>query len=59
MIDELLRRRSASLRHLLWSFAIAGLVMVPVLTRIAPQWRVLPAATRPIAWCCDAAIARA
>jgi HEAT repeat protein len=41
---QLLRRRSAALRHLLWSFAIMGLVMIPILTRIAPQWRVLPAA---------------
>jgi HEAT repeat protein len=49
-----LRRQSASLRHLLWSFAIAGAVLLPALTRIAPfQWRVLPAtgpstAARPI-----------
>jgi HEAT repeat protein/beta-lactamase regulating signal transducer with metallopeptidase domain len=40
---HLLRRRSAALRHLLWSFAIVGLVMIPVLKRVAPEWRVLPA----------------
>ena len=38
-----LRNRSAGLRHLLWSFAVAGAVLLPGLTKIAPfQWRVLP-----------------
>jgi HEAT repeat protein/beta-lactamase regulating signal transducer with metallopeptidase domain len=39
-----LRNRSAAMRHMLWSFAIAGAVLLPALTKIAPfQWRVLPA----------------
>ncbi len=45
-----LRDRSAAMRHMLWSFAIAGAVLLPALTKIAPfQWRVLPApvATTP------------
>src|SRR5687767_14822915 len=32
----LLRRRSAELRHLLWTLAIAGLVALPILTAIVP-----------------------
>ncbi len=31
-----LRRRSASIRHLLWALAIVGLIALPVLTRAAP-----------------------
>jgi HEAT repeat protein/beta-lactamase regulating signal transducer with metallopeptidase domain len=45
LATHLLRRRSAALRHLLWSFAIVGLVMIPVLKRVAPEWRVLPSAS--------------
>lgn len=33
---RLLQRRAASLRHLLWSFAIVGAVTIPVLSRVAP-----------------------
>jgi HEAT repeat protein/beta-lactamase regulating signal transducer with metallopeptidase domain len=32
----LLRRRSAELRHLLWTLAIAGLVALPLLTAVVP-----------------------
>jgi HEAT repeat protein/beta-lactamase regulating signal transducer with metallopeptidase domain len=40
------RRSSATLRHTLWSFAIVGAVLLPVLSKVAPfQWRVLPAAS--------------
>src|SRR5688572_224721 len=43
---HLLRRRSAALRHLLWTFAIVGLVALPVVTPLVPfQWRVLPEMT--------------
>lgn len=39
-----LRRRSAALRHLLWTLGMFGLVVVPLLTAFAPfRWRVLPA----------------
>src|SRR5262245_61462826 len=39
-----LRRRSAALRHLLWSLAIAGLMVLPVLTSVVPfRLPVLPA----------------
>jgi len=41
---HLLRRRSAALRHLLWTLAIVGLVALPVLTPLVPfRLRVLPA----------------
>lgn len=40
-----LRRRSASLRHLLWSLAIAGIVALPVLSAVSPfQWHLRLAA---------------
>ena len=40
----LLRRRSASARHLVWSLAFAGVVALPALARALPTWRVaLPA----------------
>lgn len=39
----LLRRRSAAVRHLLWTLGIAGLVILPALTILVPfQLRVLP-----------------
>jgi len=42
---HLLRRRTAALRHLLWTFATVGLVAIPVLTRISPfSLPILPAA---------------
>lgn len=47
---HLLRRRSASLRHLLWTLGIVGLVAIPVLTAWAPfELAILPSATtRPL-----------
>lgn len=38
----LLRRDSAATRHLVWLLAIAAIVVVPVLSAMLPQWRVLP-----------------
>jgi HEAT repeat protein/beta-lactamase regulating signal transducer with metallopeptidase domain len=41
---HLLRRRTAALRHLLWTFALVALVVVPLLSAFAPfQLRILPA----------------
>ena len=53
-----LKRRSAALRHLLWTFGIAALVVVPVLTSLVPfRLRVLPmAAASPPPRAHDAAI---
>jgi hypothetical protein len=35
-------RASAALRHLVWSLAMAGLLALPVMSALLPQWRVLP-----------------
>jgi beta-lactamase regulating signal transducer with metallopeptidase domain len=45
IVAYLLRERSASARHAAWSAAVIGHVALPVLTLLAPQWRlpVLPA----------------
>lgn len=42
----MLRRRSAALRHSLWAMALCGAIVMPVVSRLAPGWRlpVLPAA---------------
>ncbi|HEU4995684.1 MAG TPA: M56 family metallopeptidase [Gemmatimonadaceae bacterium] len=61
---QLLRRRSAALRHLLWSLAIAGLVALPALTAVVPfRLHVLPTRepvlTEPLANERDTAVAHA
>ncbi len=38
----LLRRASAALRHLVWSAAILGLLLLPALVTLLPQWKILP-----------------
>src|SRR5438067_10905123 len=38
----ILRRDSAATRHLVWLLAIVALLLVPVLSAMLPQWRVLP-----------------
>src|SRR2546430_3054949 len=38
----ILRRDSAATRHLVWLLAIVALLVVPVLSVMLPQWRVLP-----------------
>src|SRR5438874_569924 len=38
----ILRRDSAATRHLVWLLAIVAMLVVPVLSAILPQWRVLP-----------------
>src|SRR5215472_12147953 len=37
-----LRRDSAATRHLVWLLAMVALLVVPVLSALLPQWRVLP-----------------
>ncbi|HEV3006265.1 MAG TPA: M56 family metallopeptidase, partial [Pirellulales bacterium] len=37
-----LRRDSAATRHLVWMLAIVAMLVVPVLSAMLPQWRVLP-----------------
>jgi hypothetical protein len=39
----ILRRDSAATRHLVWLLAIVAMLVVPLLSAILPQWRVLPA----------------
>src|SRR5688572_23916337 len=34
----LARRTSAAARHLLWTFAIIGLLLLPVLSMVVPGW---------------------
>jgi len=36
----LLRRRSAGARHAVWSFTLAGVLALPVLGTVVPEWRV-------------------
>src|SRR5437660_8998873 len=38
----ILRRDSAATRHFVWLLAIAAMLVVPVLSAMLPQWRVLP-----------------
>jgi beta-lactamase regulating signal transducer with metallopeptidase domain len=38
----LLRRASAAARHLVWRLAFVGLLALPVLAAVVPEWRVLP-----------------
>ena len=38
----ILRRDSAATRHLVWLLAIVAMLVVPMLSALLPQWRVLP-----------------
>jgi beta-lactamase regulating signal transducer with metallopeptidase domain len=38
----ILRRDSAATRHLVWLLAMVAMMVVPVLSAMLPQWRVLP-----------------
>jgi beta-lactamase regulating signal transducer with metallopeptidase domain len=40
----LMRRSSASARHLVWLAALTALLLLPVVRGFVPEWRVLPAA---------------
>ncbi len=46
VVSQTLRRASAATRHLAWTFAIVGLLALPILTATIPAWRLpmLPAA---------------
>lgn len=35
-------RASAALRHMIWSLTMVGLIALPLLSALLPQWRVLP-----------------
>lgn len=39
----LMRRTSASARHLVWLAALTALMLLPIARRFVPEWRVLPA----------------
>ena len=43
VVALILRRDSAATRHLVWLLAIVAMLLVPVLSAMLPQWRVLPA----------------
>ncbi|HEX8317214.1 M56 family metallopeptidase [Longimicrobium sp.] len=45
----LMRRSSASARHLVWLAALAALLLLPLARSFVPEWRVLPLPTAPIA----------
>ena len=38
----ILRRDSAATRHLVWLLAMVAMLVVPVLSAMLPEWRVLP-----------------
>ena len=40
-----LRNASAAARHLVWLFAVGALLMLPMLSALLPNWRVLPSWT--------------
>ena len=37
-----MRRASASARHLVWSLSVVGLLLLPVVSAVLPGWQVLP-----------------
>ncbi|HEX2077777.1 MAG TPA: M56 family metallopeptidase [Longimicrobium sp.] len=45
---SLMRRRSASARHLVWLAALAALLLLPLARGFVPEWRVLPAIAPPL-----------
>lgn len=55
----LMRRSSASARHLVWLAALAALLLLPLARGFVPEWRVLPLPTVPVASAPDVAPAPA
>lgn len=55
----LMRRSSASARHLVWLAALAALLLLPLARGFVPEWRVLPLPAVPIASAPDVAAAPA
>jgi beta-lactamase regulating signal transducer with metallopeptidase domain len=53
----LMRRSSASARHLVWLAALAALLLLPLARSFVPEWRVLPLPTVPVASAPDVALA--
>lgn len=45
----LMRRTSASARHLVWLAALTALLLLPLARRFVPEWRVLPVPTAVLA----------
>ena len=39
----LLRGKSAALRHFVWTLTLAALLLLPIVSRALPAWRILPA----------------
>ena len=37
-----LRRSSAATRHLVWTVALAGVLVLPLIERVVPAWRIVP-----------------
>src|SRR5256885_754522 len=38
LVSFLLRRRSAALRHIIWTLALAGVLVLPMLSMALPRW---------------------
>jgi len=50
MTAFIFRRAAASMRHLLWSFALVAMLAIPVLTLVLPRWNlsIVPAPAREL-----------
>ena len=43
LLTTLLSRRSAAVRHVVWSAALVAVLVLPLAQQFVPMWRVLPA----------------
>ena len=43
----IMRRAAAATRHLVWTLAVVGALLLPIASSITPSWRVLPDMGRP------------
>ncbi|HEX6373547.1 MAG TPA: M56 family metallopeptidase [Longimicrobium sp.] len=55
----LMRRTSASARHLVWLAALTALMLLPLARRFVPEWRVLPVPSAVLAPAASAPLLRA